>query len=238
MPSAGKLVRHDAHVPAGRVRGAALAAVLQDFRRRLFFVPVTERTNSLVLDFDPLPDEIGGPLGAVGRNDHPAACNRILPKIGQLFLPQLGLPGPSRPAPMHLRTAPLWSRRASSGAYSMKNLILVHGTRRVYSRRKLFSRYPPAKASLCRRTVGRRPGAASMARTSNRQGASGMRLSIRKRRAIRDSTRRLSCVTASSGLARRGGPRRIRASRFHFDKCEDRPVVPIRSISPFRPGTV
>ena len=46
-----KLVGHDAHAPAGRVRPAAVAAIGQDFRRRLALVAVAERAEALPVIF-------------------------------------------------------------------------------------------------------------------------------------------------------------------------------------------
>jgi hypothetical protein len=67
----GKLVRHDADVPAGGIRAAAVLPIGQDFRRRERFVSRTERAMLAANERRPLDAKIGRPLLTVGRDDHP-----------------------------------------------------------------------------------------------------------------------------------------------------------------------
>ena len=83
-----KLVGHHAHRPArsialGRRSAVGIRAVGLNLRRSLGFVAVTERAEA-AFDSDRLADEVGRTLGAVGRNDDPAAHDRIFSKLRQL----------------------------------------------------------------------------------------------------------------------------------------------------------
>jgi hypothetical protein len=78
-----ELVRHHAHVPAGRVRRAALEPVHVHLGRRLVFVSRAERTEAV--GFGRRRGlEIRGPAAALGGDDHPASDDRILAKLGHV----------------------------------------------------------------------------------------------------------------------------------------------------------
>jgi hypothetical protein len=79
----GKLIGHHAHAPAWLVATAA-GAVSQNFGRSLSFIPGIERAMALGGDRHRLPNEIGGPLGAVGGNNHPPAGDRVFTQFRQL----------------------------------------------------------------------------------------------------------------------------------------------------------
>src|SRR4029077_18784194 len=64
----GEFVRDHAHLPARRVRPAAVAPVLENLGRRLRFMPVTKRADSDSLDLDALAKKIRRPLGPIRRN--------------------------------------------------------------------------------------------------------------------------------------------------------------------------
>ena len=84
-----KLVGNHAHRPArsialGRRPAVGVGAVGLDLRRSLGFVAVTEGAEA-ASDFDRLAGEVGRTLGAVGRNNDPAAHDRIFSKLRQLL---------------------------------------------------------------------------------------------------------------------------------------------------------
>src|SRR6185436_12119312 len=64
-------------VPAGPVRGTAVA-MRQQLARRHLFVPFAEGTAIGRADRHGLETEISGPLAPFSRDDHPAAGDRIL----------------------------------------------------------------------------------------------------------------------------------------------------------------
>jgi hypothetical protein len=88
---------------------------------------------------------------------------------------------------------------------------------------------------LCRRTTGCSPGGASIARTSNRDGAFPARYSRRNCRAIRKRCHCFSRVTASSGEPN-SPPAAVRV--FTSTNATVPPSYPTRSISPFIPRQV
>ncbi len=79
----GKPVRHDAQIPARRVRRAAVLPERADLGRRHVLATGTERTVLAGDDLGALELEVGGPLLAIGGNDHPAAGDRILAELRQ-----------------------------------------------------------------------------------------------------------------------------------------------------------
>src|SRR5271155_1985133 len=80
----GKFIGHYTERPSWRVLTAAVAAVGEDFGRRLPFISRTERTCPVTFDLNAFANEIHGTLGAVRGNNHPAPCNGILAKFRQL----------------------------------------------------------------------------------------------------------------------------------------------------------
>ena len=72
-----KLVGHHAHAPSRLVRAAA-GAVGQHFGRGLLLVAVAEGAKARGGRRHRLADEIGGAARAVGRDDYPAARDRVL----------------------------------------------------------------------------------------------------------------------------------------------------------------
>src|SRR5215470_1256772 len=86
-----KLVRNDAHRPAGRIAlrwrsPIGIWAISLDLRRRFAFVPWTKRAET-TLDLHTFTNKICRALGAISGNDHPASNNGILPEFGQLLNP-------------------------------------------------------------------------------------------------------------------------------------------------------
>ena len=82
-----ELVGHHAHGPArrialGRRPAVGVRAVRLDLRRSLGFVAITKGTEA-ASDFDRLAGEVSRALGPVGRNDDPAAHDRIFSKFRQ-----------------------------------------------------------------------------------------------------------------------------------------------------------
>src|SRR3984893_13298345 len=82
----GKFIRHYADRPAGRVLAAAVPSIGQNFRWSLTFIPGAERTHAGSLDLNALAHKIHGTLASIGRNNYPAARNRILAKFRQTLL--------------------------------------------------------------------------------------------------------------------------------------------------------
>src|SRR5450631_2852405 len=83
-----KLVGHYAHRPArtialGRRSAVGIRTIGLNLRRSLGFVAVTEGAKA-AFDSDRHADEVGRTLGAVRRNDDPAAHDRIFSKLRQL----------------------------------------------------------------------------------------------------------------------------------------------------------
>ena len=78
-----KPVRHDAEVPARRVRRAAVLPERPDLGRRHVLVAGTERAVLAGDDAGALEMKIGRPLLAIGGNDHPAAGDGILAELRQ-----------------------------------------------------------------------------------------------------------------------------------------------------------
>src|SRR5580693_2269177 len=105
-----KLVRHHAHGPSRSVAGRRWPSVRVrpvglDLWRRLALIPVAEGTES-PLDLHVFADKVGGTLGPVGRNNHPAANNRIFSKLRQSLIPFRGVAQTSHftPTGMHSGT--------------------------------------------------------------------------------------------------------------------------------------
>jgi len=72
-----KFVGYHAHLPARRIRGASIAAVLQNFRGRLRFIAVAERAGSHSLDLNALAQKIRRAFGPIRRNDDPSSGDGV-----------------------------------------------------------------------------------------------------------------------------------------------------------------
>ena len=79
-----ELVRHDSHAPAALVGPGVPFAIGNDLVRRLLLVAFAEGAEA-ASDFDCLAGEVGRTLGAVRRNNNPAADDRIFSKLRQLL---------------------------------------------------------------------------------------------------------------------------------------------------------
>ena len=77
----GELVGYHAHGPAGTVGRPAPGPIGEDLRRRAVLVAGAERAEMLLLLVGDR-DEAGGPAAALGRDDDPAADDRILAQLG------------------------------------------------------------------------------------------------------------------------------------------------------------
>src|ERR1700721_1239142 len=78
-----KFIRDNAQRPARRVLSCTVAAVGENFRRRLAFIAGTERTGGSSFDLNALANEIERPLATLGGNNNPAARDRIPAKLRQ-----------------------------------------------------------------------------------------------------------------------------------------------------------
>src|ERR1700688_377679 len=84
-PESGKFVWYHAYGPsrgiALRCRSAVRSRTIRlNLRRGLALVPVAKRAEA-TFQLDVFSRKIGRPLGAIGRNNHPAANNRIFSKL-------------------------------------------------------------------------------------------------------------------------------------------------------------
>src|SRR5882762_8475560 len=76
-PQRRKFVWHHSNGPSRSVRTTAVSPVHQHLIRSLPFVPRTEWTIFRILLHHAFAQEIHRPLASLGRNNHPAACNRV-----------------------------------------------------------------------------------------------------------------------------------------------------------------
>src|SRR5580704_1370509 len=81
-----KLIRDNAQRPARRVFSCTVAAVGENFRRRLAFIAGAERTSGSSFDLNAFANEIEGPLPTLGGNDYPAPRDWIPAKLRQTSL--------------------------------------------------------------------------------------------------------------------------------------------------------
>src|SRR5208337_1580413 len=80
-PQRRKLVRYNAYAPALAVARGPVWAVGQNLRRRLVLIAGTERAEA-TLHLHRFTAEVGGTLGAVGRNNDPPPDDRIFAQLG------------------------------------------------------------------------------------------------------------------------------------------------------------
>src|SRR5271169_1155671 len=73
----GEFVRNHSYLPARRVRPAPIAPILENFGRRLRFMPVTKRADPDSLDLYALAKKIRRPFGSIRRNNHPPSSDGI-----------------------------------------------------------------------------------------------------------------------------------------------------------------
>ena len=71
-----KLIGHHAHRPIRGVARSAVRAIRQHLGRSLAFIAIAERAKA-ALHFHRLAAEVGGTLGAIGRNDYPSSYDWI-----------------------------------------------------------------------------------------------------------------------------------------------------------------
>ena len=74
-------VGNDANPPAGAVGAGPVIPIRQDFVRRVFFVPLAERAGRGLSRQAPFGLEVVRTLGALVRDDHPAADDRVFAEL-------------------------------------------------------------------------------------------------------------------------------------------------------------
>src|SRR5580704_9647874 len=81
-----KFIWHNAEGPARGVLSCAVAAVGENFRRRLAFIAGTERTGGGSFDLNAFANKIERALATLGGNDYPAPRDWIPAKLRQTSL--------------------------------------------------------------------------------------------------------------------------------------------------------
>src|SRR5260221_8603042 len=83
-PQRRKFVRHHSDGPTRSVRTTTVPPVYQHVTRGFSLVSGTKRTVLRILWHHGFGQELHRPLATLGRNNHPAACNRVFPQRGEL----------------------------------------------------------------------------------------------------------------------------------------------------------
>src|SRR5262249_39508065 len=86
---------HHTNAPPWLIAPAAVA-ISQNLRGSFVFVAVVERAHARCRPGHWLPDEVCGPLGAIGGDDYPSPSDGIITQFGQLAgFSGLGIGGPA-----------------------------------------------------------------------------------------------------------------------------------------------